>query len=74
MTWSTGLPGNISAIARAKRGSVTSAETRRRRRMSISSSLSPSSSSDTVSGSSAMPQNGHAPGPTCLTSGCIGQV
>ena len=32
------------------------------------------SSSETCSGSSAMPQIGQLPGPTCRTSGCIGQV
>ena len=41
--------------------------------MSSSSSFG-CSSSETVTGSSAMPQIGHDPGPFCRTSGCIGQV
>jgi hypothetical protein len=41
--------------------------------MSRSSGLGPSSAV-TVTGSSAMPQIGQAPGPGCRISGCIGQV
>jgi hypothetical protein len=44
-----------------------------RRVMSMRSGLGPASAVAT-SGSSAMPQIGHDPGPTCRTSGCIGQV
>ena len=45
----------------------------KRSRMSASSSLS-SSSAAISSGSSAMPQSGQLPGPSCTTSGCIGHV
>ena len=41
--------------------------------MSSSSSFG-CSSSETFTGSSAIPQIGHEPGPTCRISGCIGQV
>ena len=46
---------------------------RNRRVMSTSSSFG-CSSSETFTGSSAIPQIGHEPGPFCRTSGCIGQV
>ena len=49
------------------------ARSRTVRVMSVSSG-SGASSSETCSGSSAMPQIGQSPGPTCRTSGCIGQV
>ena len=45
----------------------------KRRVMSINSALGPVFS-PTLSGSSAIPQIGHAPGPTCRICGCIGQV
>ncbi len=41
--------------------------------MSASSGLGPASAVG-ISGSSAMPQIGQEPGPSCRTSGCIGQV
>ena len=41
--------------------------------MSASSGFGPASAV-TSKGSSAMPQIGQFPGPTCRTSGCIGQV
>ena len=63
----------ISAIAKAITGRPSAAATVKRRVMSISSTLGPSSSV-TIAGSSAIPQNGQAPGPCCRTSGCIGQV
>ena len=47
--------------------------TQKRRVMSRSSGLGPLSAV-TITGSSAMPQIGQAPGPTCRISGCIGQV
>ena len=70
----SGRPGIMSLIARTKSGADRAADTTRRRRMSTSSALSSSSSADTSAGSSAIPQMGQAPGPTCRTSGCIGQV
>ncbi len=54
-------------------GSVSANEMRKRRIMSSSSGL-PSSSRLTVTGSSAMPHFGQAPGPIWRTSGSIGQV
>jgi hypothetical protein len=47
--------------------------TQNRRVMSASSGLGPESAV-TVTGSSAIPQMGHEPGPGCRISGCIGQV
>ena len=44
-----------------------------RRVMSASSGLGPVSAV-MLSGSSAIPQIGQAPGPSCRISGCIGQV
>ena len=41
--------------------------------MSISSTFGPALAVG-ISGSSPMPQIGQAPGPSCRTSGCIGQV
>src|SRR3990172_8985463 len=55
------------------RGIVRTALTQRRRVMSMSSGLS-SSSSETVLGSSAMPQMGQFPGASRTISGCMGQT
>lgn len=60
-------------IASTTRGRLSTAATRRRRRMSASSGLGPSWT-PTETGSSAMPQIGHSPGPSCRISGCMGQV
>ena len=69
LTFSSGM----SAIATTITGRPSTAATVKRWVMSISSAFGPSSSV-TIAGSSAMPQKGHAPGPFCRTSGCIGQV
>ena len=63
----------ISAMATAKTGTVSARLTQKRRFMSMSSGFGPSSAV-TSSGSRAIPHFGQAPGPFCLTSGCIGQV
>jgi hypothetical protein len=60
-------------MSSATTGAASAAPVQRRRVMSTSSSFGPRSS-ETSSGSSAMPQIGQLPGPTCRTSGCIGQV
>ena len=60
-------------ISSANTGIVSASAIQNRLVMSISSG-SGASSSETCSGSSAMPQIGQAPGPICFTSGCIGQV
>ena len=73
MTCCSGCPGRTSEIMKARIGSVSASETRKRRVMSSSSGL-PSSSRLTVTGSSAMPHFGHAPGPIWRTSGSIGHV
>ena len=44
------------------------------RRVMSRSSGDPVSSTVTSMGSSAMPQIGQSPGPTCTISGCMGQV
>ena len=44
------------------------------REKSTSSGFGPSSPCGTPLGSSAIPQIGQSPGPTCSISGCIGQV
>ena len=69
--WPT--PSRWSAITPTSSGSARMALTQNRRRMSRYSALGPSSTV-TVFGSSAMPQIGQRPGPTCSISGCIGQV
>ncbi len=53
---------------------VKTAPIQKRRLKSISSGFGPSSPVGTPLGSSAMPQIGQLPGPTCSISGCIGQV
>jgi len=60
-------------ISSANTGTVSTSAIQKRLVMSINSG-SGASSSETCSGSSAMPQIGQLPGPTCFTSGCIGQV
>jgi hypothetical protein len=60
-------------MANAMPGTPSVAATQKRRVMSMSSWFGPSSRV-TVAGSSAIPQNGHAPRPFWRTSGCIGQV
>ena len=54
-------------------GIASAAATQNRRVMSASSGLGPDSAV-TVTGSSAIPQIGHAPGPERRISGCIGHV
>src|SRR3954451_20443785 len=58
-------------IARAS-GTLRAALTQKRR--VASRSCESSSSTPASIGTSAMPHFGHEPGPTCTTSGCIGQV
>ena len=70
---STGSP-SIGPIATRASGTVSAAPTAKRRRKSTSSGFGPSSAAGTPLGSSAMPQIGQLPGPTCSISGCIGQV
>ena len=60
-------------ISIANTGRVSTSAIQNRLVMSINSG-SGASSSETCSGSSAMPQIGQLPGPTCRTCGCIGQV
>ena len=62
-----------SPIDRTRIGTLSTAETINRRVKSTSSGFGPSSS-DATTGSSAMPQIGQAPGPSCTICGCIGQV
>ena len=70
---STGSP-SIGPMAMTSSGTVSAAPTTKRRRKSTSSGFGPSWTSGTPFGSSAMPQIGQVPGPTCSISGCIGQV
>ena len=59
----------------ASRGAVNTRLIQKRRVMVRSSgSSSIRAEAVTVRGSSAMPQIGHAPGPGCTISGCMGQV
>ena len=60
-------------MAMTTSGRTRIAPTMKRRRMSRYSALGPCST-ETVLGSSAIPQIGQSPGPTCSISGCIGQV
>ena len=69
----TASPPTASPAIGTRSGKVSSADHLKRRSMSSSSGLA-SSSRDATSGSSAMPQIGHAPGVSRTTSGCIGQV
>ena len=66
-------PNRCGPIATSSTGRV-SATSHQKRRVIERKSLSSSSSSEGIIGSSAMPQIGQWPGPTCCTSGCIGQV
>src|SRR6266540_191864 len=60
-------------ISSARTGSVSTSATQNRRVMSASSGFG-AASAETNSGSSAMPQIGQKPGPTCRICGCIGHV
>ncbi|CAM5276486.1 putative protein OS=Afipia felis OX=1035 GN=BN961_04124 PE=4 SV=1 [Afipia felis] len=60
-------------ISNAKTGSANAKPIQNRRVISTSSGLGPVSVVART-GSSAMPQIGQEPGPTCRISGCIGQV
>ena len=62
-----------SPIDSTRIGALSAAETISRRVKSTSSGLGPSSSDATI-GSSAMPQIGQSPGPSCTICGCIGHV
>ena len=70
---STGIPGNMSAIAIARSGTVRPTLIQKRRVMLRNSGFS-SSVAVIVRGSSAMPQIGQNPGPGRTISGCIGHV
>ena len=65
---------SIGPMAMTRSGTVSTAPTAKRRRKSTSSGFGPSSPVGTPFGSSAMPQIGQSPGPTCSIWGCIGQV
>ena len=69
----TGNP-TIGPMVKTSSGAVRTAPTTKRRRKSTSSGLGPSSPAGMPFGSSAIPQIGQSPGPTCSISGCIGQV
>ncbi len=60
-------------MASTTTGTAPAAPIQLRRVMSASSGLGPAAAVISA-GSNAMPQNGQAPGPSCRTSGCIGQV
>ena len=60
-------------ISSANTAAASGAASQRRRRRSISSGAGPVSATGII-GSSAMPQTGQSPGPSCTTSGSIGQV
>ena len=67
------MRGIIRNMAKATSGMPITTLVQKRRVMSRSSGFS-SVAAVTVFGSSAMPQMGHAPGPSRTISGCIGQV
>jgi hypothetical protein len=69
----TGRPTS-GPMAMMNSGIVKMALTQRRRVKSTSSGFGPSSAAGTPIGSSAMPQIGQVPGPSCTISGSIGQV
>ena len=73
IAWPRSRPSRWSPITQTSSGSESAALTQKRQVMSRSSSLGRSSTLTTL-GSSAMPQIGQSPGPTCSISGCIGQV
>ena len=60
-------------ISSTNTGAVSASAIQNRRVISASSGLAVASA-DAISGSSAMPQMGHEPGPSCRIWGCIGQV
>jgi hypothetical protein len=60
-------------ISSATTGTVSPSPIQNRRVMSTSSGFGPVATVG-ISGSSAMPQIGQEPGPSCRTWGCIGQV
>ena len=66
-------PGSMAPIERTSSGALSARLTQKRRDISASSGFS-SSSMDGVIGSSAIPQIGHEPGTSSITSGCMGQV
>ncbi len=66
-------PARWLPISSRKTGSASASPTQNRRVMSSSSGFG-AASAVTVSGSSAMPQIGQEPGPSCRISGCMGQV
>ena len=66
------IPGSISAMVINKSGKLSTTLNLKRRVISLSSLVS--SSALASLGSKAMPHLGQVPGPTCSTSGCIGQV
>ena len=63
-------PRNISTSSTAVGGRLS----KKRRRMAVYSGFVSSVARLNAIGSSAIPHLGHAPGPGCRTSGCIGQV
>src|SRR5262245_31873286 len=67
------MPGTMSSIATANTGNPSAVPIQKRRVMSTSSGLG-ASSTDTATGSNAMPQMGHVSGRSLTHSGCIGQV
>ncbi len=69
-----GASGQRCAMASRKTGRLRTAPTQKRLVMSRSSELSGAEPAATFFGSRAMPQIGQSPGPSCSTSGCIGQV
>ncbi len=69
--WS--MPRKWPPMSRITIGTLSATAAHSRRFMSKSSSLGPWSSVAS-SGSSAMPQIGHEPGPSWRISGCMGQV
>jgi hypothetical protein len=73
MRRSSAWPASMSPMLRSNSTALNAAATRVRRSMSARSAAKGSSALG-PSGSSAMPQIGHVPGPTWRTSGCIGHV
>ena len=71
MIFDMGCPGKRSPMDIMNKGMVNSAANQNLLVISINSSFSLSSA---ISGSSPIPHLGQLPGPTCLISGCIGQV
>jgi hypothetical protein len=65
--------GICPLISSTTTGTVSASPIQNRRVMSSSSGLGPASAT-TSSGSSAMPQIGQLPGPSCRICGCMGQV